>query len=1225
MTPPSSLAAPQRALPAGRVEPRRFRPRLSFGYQQDLIALVKDLTGRDFEGRVGCVRSSIDTAEVRRVQLGELGVDADDLQPTVFYLATLRLLRDLLLQGWTAGADDDGIFILPPLLNAVGDDPSDSKSELRDSFKFALADQLLSDSVATFISKMERQGIAAVFADGPELADRIEASQRDGDIATAIRPVLELVAVDARDSTTGIRLQDIWRYARLQWSIPYQQTPGRNLHYLVRDDAGPGRPVIGIAALGNAILGLSQRDDSLGWSAASLVRRVESSSPSERRKIARHLVSFMRAERERIYADDLGLDGLAPTETVARLVNIERSADTARRTDLRRAGDDRTAEYSLIREAHNLVEDGRADDVDWVAVATTKLYRRKRAANLADTIRTLAVFDEADIDKHPDRLMDLTWTEDGHRAIETTLRRIKQQAIAENVMEIITCGAVAPYNQLLGGKLVAMLMTSPQVVSDVKARYDGKVSLIASGMAGRSMRRRPALSLLTTSSLYAFGSAQYNRVRVPGDIAGGAGEIRYERVGTTDSFGTVQFASDTVDSLLAVARLANRKQRLVNNLFGEGMSPKLRSLRMGLEGLGLRPDEYLRHHSPRLLYAVPLAGNALDVMLGLTRRPQHVLPTRGGAQTTQQIAAHWFERWAKARAARPALLPMLRETHRDEQLLSRVASDLGASAYAARRSDEPIAATGLRVINSDGPIAFVEKLYRNANSYADRLTREELDWIHVDLGLDDYLINAAKEGWQVVITGNPGDGKTFVIERLRDTLVSTYNAVVITDANACSDAEILSSWRSCDKNKRAFVLAINEWPLFELRRLARQEGFQPVEEAVRQVRSAVYFGAPPEPRQGRVAVVDLNLRNVLASRVALAAIGRLTDGRFVSDLSTADPALLNVQRLRSERVQSRLAALLDQASRRGEHATMRQLMGFLAYILTGGTDSTGRIMSQGDGRYLYANLVFEGGVGPLFNLVRRSFDPASVTHPDLDEDLWRGTTHPQDWLDPTDVPLAPALCTDEDRERCFRVAKRRFFFEHARGGDLLNFLPADEGDFDRVLREGLNGDPHLVREMVLAVNRFFEPDCSQDEDSRLTLWQSHRYDVRAPTAFVGLYHESADDIIAESPHLAEWVTAWLPDDMRRVSRFSLTASDAHGDHSRLLIDREVYLTLREAAVGLGRSTWSRSVARKVTRYVDELHRHFHDPKSLSDLEIRNVDTNLRAKVKVQRSPRKYEL
>lgn len=1220
----SALQAPP-GLQAGTVEPRRFRPRVSLGYHQMLVALVQDLQGRDFAGRVDRIRSSIDTAEAHRLQLGGLGVGPDDLQPTVCYVATLRLLRDLVLQGWTAGADDDGIYILPPLLTAAGDDPSDTKAELRDSFKFAVADQLLSDSVTAFIARMEKHGVGKLFADGPELAGRLAGIAAEDDVSSAIRPVLQLVTVDERDIETGLKLQDIWRYARLQWSIPYQQTPGRNLHYLIRDDAGPGRPVIGIAALGNAILGLSQRDDALGWSSASLARRLQSATSAERRKLARHLVDFMSAERERVYSADLGIRRLRPETAVARLLDTERLADSARRADLRRAGDDRTAEYNLIRDAHDLVEHGRADDVNWIAVAKTQLYRRKRAANLADTIRTLAVFDEAGIYEHPERLLELIRTEEGHRAVETTMRRIKQQAVAENVMEIITCGAVAPYNQILGGKLVAMLMTGPQVVRDVKARYDGKVSLIASGMAGRPIRRQPALSVLTTSSLYALGSAQYNRVRIPGDIADGSGEIRYERIGTTDSFGTVQFASDTIESLHAVARLANSKQRHVNNLFGEGMSPKLRSLRMGLDGLGLRPDEYLRHHSPRLLYAVPLATNALDVLLGLSRRPKYILPAKGAADASDRIASYWYQRWAKARLDRPDSLPRLRETRREEHLLSRVASDLGTSAYAARRSPEPIAVTDLRVQNSNGPISFVEKLYRNANSYADRLTLEELDWIHVDLGLDDYLLQCAKDGRQVVITGNPGDGKTFVIERLREALVSTHNAVVITDANACTDAEVLSSWRSCDANNRAFILAINEWPLFELRRLARAEGFEPVDEAVRQVRAAVYFGDPPAPPQGRVAVIDLNLRNVLAERVVIAALDRLTDDRFVSELGEADPAKANVARLRSDRVKARLAALLEQASRRGEHTTMRQLMGFLAFIITGGTDATGRIMSQGDGRFLFANLVFEGGIGPLFDLVGRSLDPAVVTHPDIDEDLWRGTTDPNDWLDPNDVPLAPASCAEEDRERCFRVAKRRFYFEHARGDDLLRYLPSDEAEFDRVLSEGLQGDPQLVREMVLAVNRFFEPDCSQDEDDHLTLWQSHRYDVRAPTAFVALYTQSADAIAVEGPQLAEWVEAWLPADMRRVGQFSMTAANTHGDPSRLLIDREVYLTLREAAVGLGRSTWSRSVARKVTRFVDELHRHFHDPRPLSDLEIRNVDTNLRAKVQVRREPRKYEL
>ena len=213
------------------LEPRRFRPRLSFGYQQDLVALARDLEGRPVEDRVNRIRLSIDTAETHRSMLRDRGVHPDSLGSTIVFLASLRLLRDLTLQGWVAGVDDDGVYLFPPSITSKGEDPSEVKRDIRSSFRFVLADQLLTPSVEMFVRRMEARGITAAFAEGPELASRLQRAKRDGYASRAIRPVLELVDANGRDTTSGLRFQDIWRYARLQWSIPYQPTPGRNLRY----------------------------------------------------------------------------------------------------------------------------------------------------------------------------------------------------------------------------------------------------------------------------------------------------------------------------------------------------------------------------------------------------------------------------------------------------------------------------------------------------------------------------------------------------------------------------------------------------------------------------------------------------------------------------------------------------------------------------------------------------------------------------------------------------------------------------------------------------------------------------------------------------------------------------------------------------------------------------------------------------------------------------------
>ena len=61
--------------------------------------------------------------------------------------------------------------------------------------------------------------------------------------------------------------------------------------------------------------------------------------------------------------------------------------------------------------------------------------------------------------------------------------------IGSSMMELNVCGAIPPYNEILAGKLVALLATSPQVIHDYKERYSDKASMIASRLKGEDVFR----------------------------------------------------------------------------------------------------------------------------------------------------------------------------------------------------------------------------------------------------------------------------------------------------------------------------------------------------------------------------------------------------------------------------------------------------------------------------------------------------------------------------------------------------------------------------------------------------------------------------------------------------------------------------------------------------------------------------------------------------------------
>jgi hypothetical protein len=256
----------------------------------------------------------------------------------------------------------------------------------------------------------------------------------------------------------------------------------------------------------------------------------------------------------------------------------------------------------------------------------------------------------------------------GRDAVARIVRKAKADRVGTAMAELSVCGAVPPYNELVCGKLVALLMASPEMAAEYRRRYGKTPSVIASSMAGRPIVRPTHLALIGTTSLYGQRPCQYDRIRFALHDAGEAviAEVRYEYLGRTEGIGTFQFGKRTVEALTRMLNHSERGQQ-VNSVFGEGVNPRLRKIRDGLTELGLDADELLRHGAPRLVYGVALVRNVWAYVLGIDKRPRYILPqdmghslrVRGQEKrkpVVRRMIDWWLKRWVRGRALRQDVL-----------------------------------------------------------------------------------------------------------------------------------------------------------------------------------------------------------------------------------------------------------------------------------------------------------------------------------------------------------------------------------------------------------------------------------------------------------------------------------------------------------------------------------------------------------------------------------------
>jgi hypothetical protein len=1219
-----------------------IRPPLSGISAQRYLALARTLGQTPLEDEPQRRRLLRDEVHWCRTQPGL------DQTRRLTYTAVAHLLVDLHRMGWRIREAGYGIELVAKPVRLHGLMPADvlaQKAQTRAMFRPAVAAQLGDPAVRQFVRRLEqpdarsgKRPVTLLIADGAELHARLRAPQASADAAgqvdsILVQPYLQLASSDAIDSWTGHGLREIWRYFRYTWSIPQTTTPGRQLLYLVRDAAHPCHAVMGLIGLNNSALQMGAlRERDLGWSREALIESLHNAAATGDGERLQSEYAWMEA-RIADALSDVATDGLvtddeqaAPTPAViARLRHAARDFDQSRDATLRRIKQPRVEDgieplfawHPPVSDAMLNLEPKPASD-PIMQQARRYLVARKRATLLAELLQARLTLREA-----RDNLCDpcaypaVVTREAVGIALQTVLDTLKSRYAGINLLEVSTCGAIAPYNHILGGKLAALLLFSPEIADDYRRLYSGP-SIIASQLKNAEVRRDATLVYLATTSLYAAGSSQYERVRLPARIISyDQAPLKFSRLGLSQGYGTLQFMTET---RAAVEDFLQNHQafRDVNSIFGEGPSPKFRKFTAAMARLGFPPDELMLHHRPRIIYGAPLMTDVRGFLTGrLAAVPEYITEPGQYRDATAKIAAYWRERWLlKRRGHGPSMTALmlekpwrvgdripLAETHGDVDM-----SDAQTPTPETNPANENL---------GEREALWREIAKAGSRSVSDNLAGPELDRMHVDLHVEPLVLELVQKGVSVFLTGNAGDGKTHILRRLRDEL-QQCGAVVIEDATATMRKDqlgtVLEKWRDAHRDRRPFCIAINEYPLHLLKVQAQEILPELAQELDRQARERLIYGLAQASEEflHNVVLVDLSLRNPLSPSIALEMLRRLLGELSVSnvDLNTdiVHSSTLNRLSLNNQLVQERLRAIFARTVDIGGRLTMRELWILVARMVFGYRADLAE--SYGDHvDYRYSDILFSSQ--PHFREpgIFAAADPSSYSHPYWDAVLEeRQPSSRAGWM-LRDPEVGPADRLDRS---AFRALKRLFYFEHADGEACFEREDPDLSAF-RDLLQAPDDDLRAKRQLVAGLNRAFCPVPFAGAEDNLYLWNGHRFHEQPTRSFLADRFVSVSDLRLLKPRLPARVAAAFPD--YRPDHLVLEAAFSDEERVRLRLDFLLFRSLQRLRRGLPRKLLSEDEAFRLDRFVEVLSRY----ATIRDRRILSIHLDRRELLEVELS------
>jgi hypothetical protein len=185
-------------------------------------------------------------------------------------------------------------------------------------------------------------------------------------------------------------------------------------------------------------------------------------------------------------------------------------------------------------------------------------------------------------------------------------------------------GALPPYNYLLGGKLVASLMTTDVIRDLFTKKYAGKQTIL-------KKREIPArLLFFTTTGAYGKSSV-YNKIKINEDIVS-------KFIGYTQGSGSFHIPNSLFDDFI---KYLSDKEFNVKRGYGTGPSTKMRLINKAMGLLGFSKGS--AHGVRRAIYLFPLATN-LENVIQKNEEPLWI------ARNVESVTDYWKVKWATPRS-----------------------------------------------------------------------------------------------------------------------------------------------------------------------------------------------------------------------------------------------------------------------------------------------------------------------------------------------------------------------------------------------------------------------------------------------------------------------------------------------------------------------------------------------------------------------------------------------